>query len=65
MQALRGSAFGVGTDSGGSVSMPAAFQGSFSIKPSVGRISYRDVAGTVSHHPHTIKPHEQVTQNLC
>ncbi|KAI1506266.1 amidase signature domain-containing protein [Biscogniauxia marginata] len=46
MQALRGSAFGIGTDIGGSVSMPASFQGIFSIKPSVGRLSFKDVANS-------------------
>ncbi|KAL3471563.1 amidase signature domain-containing protein [Aspergillus californicus] len=46
MQALKGSAFGIGTDVGGSVSMPAAFQGVFSIKPSAGRISFKDAANT-------------------
>ncbi|KAK0615153.1 amidase signature domain-containing protein [Bombardia bombarda] len=46
MQALRGSAFGIGTDIGGSVSMPAAFNGIFSLKPSSGRISMKDVANT-------------------
>lgn len=48
IQALRGSAIGFGTDIGGSVSMPAAFQGVFSIKPSSGRISFKDAANTVS-----------------
>ncbi|KAI0602177.1 amidase signature domain-containing protein [Biscogniauxia sp. FL1348] len=46
MQALRGSAFGIGTDIGGSVSMPASLQGVFSIKPSVGRLSMKDVANS-------------------
>ncbi|KAL4811467.1 amidase signature domain-containing protein [Aspergillus unguis] len=46
MQALRGSAFGIGTDIGGSVSMPASFQGVFSIKPSAGRVSFKDAANT-------------------
>ncbi|CAG8918953.1 unnamed protein product [Penicillium salamii] len=47
IQALRGSAFGIGTDIGGSVSMPASFQGIFSIKPSSGRISFKGAANTV------------------
>jgi len=46
MQALRGSAFGIATDIGGSVSMPASFQGMFSLKPSAGRLAFRDVANT-------------------
>ncbi|KAK3934289.1 amidase signature domain-containing protein [Diplogelasinospora grovesii] len=46
MQALRGSAFGIGTDIGGSVSMPASYNGIFSLKPSSGRISMKDVANT-------------------
>ncbi|OIW32388.1 amidase [Coniochaeta ligniaria NRRL 30616] len=40
LQALRGSAFGFGSDIGGFVSMPAAFNGVFSIKPSVGRVPF-------------------------
>jgi amidase len=51
MQALRGSAFGIGTDIGGSVSMPAAYQGLFSIKPSSGRLSFKGVANTVRYVP--------------
>ncbi|RFU32954.1 hypothetical protein B7463_g3365, partial [Scytalidium lignicola] len=46
MQALRGSAFGFGTDIGGSVSMPASYNGIFSLKPSPGHLSMRDVANT-------------------
>ncbi|KAK0670021.1 Acetamidase [Cercophora samala] len=46
MQALGGSAFGIATDIGGSVSMPAAYQGVYSMKPSAGRLSFRDVANT-------------------
>ncbi|KAK3349053.1 amidase signature domain-containing protein [Lasiosphaeria hispida] len=46
MQALRGSAFGIGTDIGGSVSMPASYNGIFSIKASSGRISMKDAANT-------------------
>ncbi|KAK4171361.1 Acetamidase [Triangularia setosa] len=46
MQALGGSAFGIATDIGGSISMPAAYQGVYSIKPSAGRLSFRDVANT-------------------
>lgn len=64
MQALRGSSVGIGTDigkvsfynrttqdakeTGGSVSMPAAFNGVFAIKPSSGRLPFMDVANSVS-----------------
>ncbi|KAK0732059.1 amidase signature domain-containing protein [Lasiosphaeris hirsuta] len=48
MQALRGSALGFGSDIGGSVSMPAAFNGVFSIKPSVGRLPTLDMPNSVS-----------------
>lgn len=46
LQALRGSAFGFGTDIGGSVSMPAAFNRIYSLKPSHGRISLKDTANS-------------------
>ncbi|KAH6889261.1 amidase signature domain-containing protein [Thelonectria olida] len=46
LQALRGSTLGVGTDIAGSVRIPAAFNGIFSLKPTPERISYRDVANT-------------------
>ncbi|KAH8719523.1 amidase signature domain-containing protein [Phaeosphaeriaceae sp. PMI808] len=42
VQALRGSAIGFGSDSSGSVGMPAAFNGVFSLKPSSGRLSFKD-----------------------
>lgn len=45
MQALRGSVFGIGTDIGGSVSMPASYNGVFSLKPSTGRISMKGAVG--------------------
>lgn len=46
MQALRGSAAGFGSDSGGSVSMPASYNGIYSIKPSPGRLSFKGAAGS-------------------
>jgi len=46
LQALRGSTLGLGTDIGGSVRIPAAFNGIFSMKPTPERVSYRDVANT-------------------
>ncbi|OCL15205.1 amidase [Glonium stellatum] len=46
LQALGGSSLGVGTDIGGSVRIPAAFCGTYSIKPSFGRFSYRRVANS-------------------
>ncbi len=46
LQALRGSTLGVGTDIGGSVRIPAAFNGIYSLKPTPERLSYRDVANT-------------------
>ncbi|KAM3462416.1 Acetamidase [Beauveria bassiana D1-5] len=46
VQALRGSAVGFGTDSGGSVSMPSSYHGIYSVKPSPGRLSFKDAAGS-------------------
>ncbi|KAI1125900.1 amidase signature domain-containing protein [Nemania abortiva] len=44
LQALRGSTLGIGTDIGGSVRIPAAFNGIYSLKPTPERLSYRGAA---------------------
>ncbi|KAI0384934.1 amidase signature domain-containing protein [Hypomontagnella monticulosa] len=44
LQALRGSTLGIGTDIGGSVRIPGAFNGIFSLKPTPERLSYRRAA---------------------
>ncbi|KAK1765526.1 Acetamidase [Phialemonium atrogriseum] len=46
LMALRGSTIGLGTDIGGSVRIPAAFSGIFSLKPTPERVSYRGMANT-------------------
>ncbi|KAI2462769.1 amidase [Annulohypoxylon bovei var. microspora] len=48
LQALRGSPVGLGTDIGGSVSMPASYNGLFSLKPSAGRLPFEGVANSGS-----------------
>ena len=47
LQALRGSLVGLGTDIGGSVRIPAAFNGIYSIRPTHTRLSYRNVANVI------------------
>ncbi|KAL8991521.1 MAG: hypothetical protein Q9169_007847 [Polycauliona sp. 2 TL-2023] len=59
LQALRGSSIGFGSDIGGSVRIPAAFCGTYAIKPTHDRLSYRDVANTnpgQDTHPSSIGP---------
>lgn len=45
--ALRGSPVGFGTDIGGSVRIPAAFNGLFGLRPSTGRIPYEGAANSM------------------
>ncbi|MCJ1262208.1 Acetamidase [Lobaria immixta] len=41
---LRGSPAGFGTDIGGSIRIPAAFNGLYGLRPSAGRLSYQGIA---------------------
>ncbi|KAH8897576.1 general amidase [Thozetella sp. PMI_491] len=41
LTACRGSLVGIGTDSGGSIRVPAAFNGLYSLKPTKARLSYK------------------------
>ena len=43
LMGLRGSPVGFGSDIGGSIRVPAAFNGLYGIRPSVGRLPYRGV----------------------
>jgi len=44
--ALKGSALGFGTDIGGSIRIPAAFNGLFGLRPSTGRMPYEGMANS-------------------
>lgn len=44
---LRGSPVGFGTDIGGSIRIPAAFNGVFGLRPSVGRLPYEGMANSM------------------
>lgn len=45
--ALRGSPVGLGTDIGGSVRIPSAFNGLYGLKPSAGRLPYQGAANSM------------------
>ncbi|RFU29945.1 hypothetical protein B7463_g6399, partial [Scytalidium lignicola] len=44
---LRGSALGLGTDVGGSIRIPSAFNGLYGLKPSSGRLPYEGMANSM------------------
>jgi amidase len=64
LQALTGSSVGLGTDIGGSLRIPAAFCGIYSLKPTHNRLSYRNVANTVSQWSIGIIRSQQLNQVL-
>ncbi|KAL3454442.1 amidase signature domain-containing protein [Aspergillus insuetus] len=45
--ALYGSPIGLGTDIGGSIRLPASFNGCYGLKPSTGRLPYQGIASIV------------------
>ncbi|KAL6714524.1 hypothetical protein ACLMJK_007949 [Lecanora helva] len=45
--ALRGSPLGLGTDIGGSIRIPAAFNGLYGLRPSAGRLPYEGMANSM------------------
>lgn len=49
--ACHGSLIGIGTDQGGSIRIPAAFNNLFGLKPSHGRLSYKNMANSLSGKP--------------
>ncbi|KAK6827547.1 general amidase GmdA [Apiospora arundinis] len=49
--ASRGSVLGIGTDMGGSIRIPSAFNHLFGLKPSSGRFSYRGLANCLGGKP--------------
>ncbi|KAK8044181.1 hypothetical protein PG993_004205 [Apiospora rasikravindrae] len=49
--ASRGSVLGMGTDMGGSIRVPSAYNHLFGLKPSSGRFSYRDLASSLGGKP--------------
>jgi amidase len=49
--ASHGSVLGVGTDMGGSVRIPSAFNHLFGLKPSHGRLSYKNLANSLTGKP--------------
>ncbi len=51
MIGLKGSPVGFGTDIGGSIRIPAAFNGLYGIRPSSGRLPYEGMANSMVSQP--------------